>query len=125
METLSYQNLIKETESNFMVHTRIYTDPQIFKDEMRGIFERTWVYVAHESEVLHTGDYLTTSIGRQPVIVSRSEDNSIHVLLNVCRHRGNAVCRQERGNSNFFRCPYHGWLYSNSGKLMGISQRSG
>ncbi len=123
MGDLSYWEMVKEAPSDFRVRTRVYTDPQIFEDEMRYIFEKAWVYVAHESEVRHPGDYRTAAIGRQPVIVSRGQDNKIHILLNVCRHRGNAVCREERGNSNFFRCPYHGWVYRNSGELTAITDR--
>lgn len=121
----SYSDMVCETDAEFRVHTRVYTDPRIFEDEMRRIFETTWVYVGHESEIQQPGDYRTTAIGRQPIILSRSEDGRIHALLNVCRHRGNAVCREERGNSNFFRCPYHGWVYGNDGKLVGISQSAG
>ncbi|HLY64058.1 MAG TPA: SRPBCC family protein, partial [Chloroflexota bacterium] len=71
------------------------------------------------------GDYRTGRIGRQPIIVSHGEDGQIHVLLNTCRHRGNVVCREERGTSNFFRCAYHGWVYKSSGALVGIAERSG
>jgi benzoate/toluate 1,2-dioxygenase alpha subunit len=92
---------------------------------MQRIFETTWVYVAHESEVERPGDYRTTYVGRRPIILSRGEDGALHALFNVCRHRGNGVCREERGNANFFRCPYHGWVYKNSGELIGISHRPG
>jgi phenylpropionate dioxygenase-like ring-hydroxylating dioxygenase large terminal subunit len=44
----------------------------------------------------------------------------VQVLLNICRHRGSVVCRDERGNSQFFRCPYHNWVYRNDGALVGI-----
>jgi benzoate/toluate 1,2-dioxygenase alpha subunit len=118
-----YGALVREGAADFRVGPRVYTDPAIFEAEMRRIFGRTWVYVAHESEVQAPGDYRTTYIGQQPVIVSRGEDGAIHVLFNVCRHRGNGLCREERGNANFFRCPYHGWVYKCSGELIGISHR--
>lgn len=124
MESTPYPHMFIETPSTFKIRTKIYTDPQIFTDELTKIFEKVWVYVAHESEVGQPGDYRTAYIGRQPVIVTRSEDNGIHVLLNVCRHRGNTICREERGNSSFFRCSYHGWSYKNTGALVGISQRN-
>ena len=123
MENQSYRGIVEENRSGFRVKTRIYTDPKIFEDELRRIFERAWVYVGYEAEIAHPGDYKTTCIGRQTVIMSRSEDRKIHVLLNACRHRGNAVCREERGTSNFFRCPYHGWVYKNSGELVLVTQQ--
>jgi phenylpropionate dioxygenase-like ring-hydroxylating dioxygenase large terminal subunit len=106
------------------VHGSVYTDPSIFEQEMRDIFERVWVYVAHVSEVAAPGDYKTARIGRQPVIVTRGADGDVRVLLNRCRHRGSVVCREATGNANFFRCPFHGWTYKNSGELIG-APRSG
>jgi len=91
---------------------------------MRRIFEGWWVYVGHASEIAEPGDYKTTFLGRQPVIVSRDREGAVHVLLNVCRHRGNAVCREDYGNSMAFRCPYHGWTYANDGRLIGVTGRA-
>jgi len=103
------------------VSSRIYRDPAIFDQEMTHIFGRTWVYVAHETEVPSGGDYKTAHIGTQPVIVSRSsDDDTISVMFNRCRHRGSAVCQQAFGNSNFFRCAYHGWTYKSDGSLVGV-----
>lgn len=112
-------------EREFKIHTRVYADRDVHDVEMRAIFERTWVYVGHESEVEQPGDYKTTFIGRQPVIISRHEDGEVHVLLNRCRHRAAVVCRAEHGHSNFFRCPYHSWVYRNDGSLVGVSMASG
>jgi benzoate/toluate 1,2-dioxygenase alpha subunit len=122
---LSFADLIDDQPDTFQVHTDAYMDAQVFDAEMRRIFERTWVYVGHESQVPAVGDYRTTVIGRQPVIVSRHEDGEIYVLLNRCRHRGSVVCREELGHSNFFRCPYHNWGYANDGTLVGMAQSSG
>ncbi|MGH2828799.1 MAG: aromatic ring-hydroxylating oxygenase subunit alpha [Actinomycetota bacterium] len=118
-------DLVDDDDARFRLHTRLYTDPDVFNAEMRGIFERSWVFIAHESEVPRTGDYKTTSIGTQPVVVSRHEDGQIYVLLNRCRHRGTVVCRAETGHSNFFRCPYHNWVYANDGTLVGMAMASG
>jgi benzoate/toluate 1,2-dioxygenase alpha subunit len=121
----SYGKMISESESDFWVRTNIYTDSRVFEDELSNIFEKTWVYVAHESELPNPGDFVTTYVGRQPAIVSRGRDKTLHVLLNVCRHRGSVVCRAERGNSNFFRCPYHGWVYDSSGALVAVAEPDG
>ncbi|HLY67733.1 MAG TPA: aromatic ring-hydroxylating dioxygenase subunit alpha [Chloroflexota bacterium] len=107
------------------VHRRVYTDPAIFDAEMRLIFGRTWVFVGHESEVAHPGDYKAAYIGRQPMVMSRHTDGQVYVLYNRCMHRGALVCREESGNSKFFRCLYHGWTYANDGALSGVPFRSG
>jgi fatty-acyl-CoA synthase len=52
--------------------------------------------------------------------MTRDRQGEIHMLLNRCSHRGNLVCDAPRGNSNAFRCPYHGWTFSNTGKLLGF-----
>jgi benzoate/toluate 1,2-dioxygenase alpha subunit len=99
------------------VDAHVYTDAATFDVEMRRVFHHSWVYVAHESEIPNPGDYRTSAVGRTPVIVTRAQDGDIHVLVNTCRHRGAMVCREERGNAQFFRCPYHGWTYRNDGRL--------
>lgn len=123
-EQMSYGDMVRDTPSDFRVCTRIYTDPQIFEDEIRNVFEKTWIYVGHESEVASAGDYRTAYIGRQPLIVSRGEDGQVRVLMNSCRHRGNVLCREERGTAKFYRCSYHGWVYRNDGLLATIPERS-
>ena len=105
------------------IHRRVYTDPAIFEAEMARLFGRLWVFVGHESEVAQPGDYRTTAIGRQPVILSRHTDGQVYVLYNRCMHRGAIVCREEAGNSKHFRCIYHGWTYRGDGTLRGVPWR--
>ncbi len=121
----SLADCVVETADDFRVDTRIYTDPLVFDEEMHRIFEKTWVYVGHISEIEKPGDYKTTTIGHNPIIVSRAEDGTIHVLQNECRHRGNAVCREFHGNKKDFTCPYHGWVYRLNGDLKGVTHRQG
>jgi phenylpropionate dioxygenase-like ring-hydroxylating dioxygenase large terminal subunit len=107
------------------VHRNAYLDEELFEEELRRIFYQTWIYVAHESEVANSGDYKTTYIGKQPVIVSRDEEGRIHVLMNRCTHRAATVCQAAAGNSNFFRCEYHAWTYRNNGELVAPTFRDG
>jgi phenylpropionate dioxygenase-like ring-hydroxylating dioxygenase large terminal subunit len=102
------------------VDGRIYTLEEVFEQEMERIFDHWWLYLGHGSEIPHAGDYRLTTMGRQPVILTRDEDGAVQVLMNRCRHRGNSVCQYERGNSSFFRCWYHGWTYNNKGELVGV-----
>lgn len=107
------------------IHRNAYLDQDLFEEELRKIFHKTWVYVGHDSEVANPGDYKTTFIGRQPVIVSRDEDGEIHVLFNRCTHRAATVCQAANGNSSFFRCEYHGWTFRNNGELVAPTFRAG
>ena len=111
-----YERLIKHDR----VHGSLYTDPDIFAEELRKIWYRTWVFVGHESEVSQPGDYVRKRLGLQDVIMTRDRDGQLHLLLNRCAHRGNQVCDDAKGNSSTFRCPYHGWTYRNTGELVGF-----
>ncbi|WP_075836419.1 MULTISPECIES: aromatic ring-hydroxylating oxygenase subunit alpha [unclassified Rhodococcus (in: high G+C Gram-positive bacteria)] len=111
--------------TNDRVAGRMYTDPDIFELEMKNIFEKTWVWVAHESEVADAGKFKTTHVGRQPVIVTRDRKGEIHTLLNRCRHRGASVCESRSGEANGFTCPYHAWSYALDGRLRGIPYPEG
>lgn len=102
------------------VHRDIYLDPEIFEIEMDRIFGRAWIFVGHDSQTPHAGDFITTSIGRQPVVMSRHTDGEIHVLFNRCGHRGAIVCNEAKGNARKFQCLYHGWTYNTDGTLRGV-----
>ncbi|MGE0798856.1 MAG: Rieske 2Fe-2S domain-containing protein [Lautropia sp.] len=103
----------------------VYTDPELFEDEIEKIFHRTWVWVAHESEVVQSGDFKAALVGRYPVLVTRDSNRQLNVLLNRCRHRAASVCEVERGNAKSFVCPYHGWSYSLDGDLRGVPLADG
>jgi fatty-acyl-CoA synthase len=107
------------------VHGSLYTDADLFKAELERIWYRTWVYVGHVSEVPEPNDYVVKSIGPQSVVMSRDKQGGIHLLLNRCTHRANLVCDAPKGNSSAFRCPYHGWTFANTGKLLGYPFNSG
>jgi phenylpropionate dioxygenase-like ring-hydroxylating dioxygenase large terminal subunit len=104
---------------------RMYTDSAIFDEEMTKIFERTWIWVAHESELPKAGSFKSTRVGRQPVIVVKDRKGNVNTLLNRCRHRGASVCEQRKGTTNGFTCPYHAWSYSLDGTLRGIPYPDG
>jgi phenylpropionate dioxygenase-like ring-hydroxylating dioxygenase large terminal subunit len=121
---LDLDELVQDTPEQFRVHGRVYTDPSIFDLELERIFHRGWVYVGHSSEIPEPGDYRLTRIGTQSVILCRDEHHEVRLLLNRCRHRANAVCQAERGNATYFRCAYHGWTYSNTGALVGVTYQN-
>ena len=51
-----------------VVNSQIFTDPEIHRLEMERIFTRSWLYVAHESEIPQPGDFVTRTMGDDPVI---------------------------------------------------------
>lgn len=112
-----------EPGETFRVHRSIYTDEKIFELEMDHIYEGGWIYIDHESHLPNVNDYITTFIGRQPVIIVRGENDEYRGFINACSHRGAKVCRQASGNTKNFACPYHGWVYNNAGKLLDIKDK--
>jgi phenylpropionate dioxygenase-like ring-hydroxylating dioxygenase large terminal subunit len=102
------------------VDRRMFSDPDVYRVELEHIFARAWNFMAHETQIPNPGDFFSTFIGEDRVIVVRDKDGDIQVLLNTCRHRGNAVCRAEEGHASSFMCTYHGWTYDLQGSLIGV-----
>jgi phenylpropionate dioxygenase-like ring-hydroxylating dioxygenase large terminal subunit len=59
-------------------------------------------------------------MGEDPILVVRDSAGQVHAFLNVCRHRGNRLCRADASNAAAFTCAYHGWIYRNDGRLVGV-----
>ena len=108
------------------VHKTVYTDPAIFDAEMEKIFERTWVYCGHESQVKAPGDYFAVTIGRQPMIMVREAGGGINVLYNRCPHRGVQLVGNHSGNTgSAFVCSYHAWSFKLDGSVRAIPLAKG
>ncbi|MBU0537645.1 MAG: aromatic ring-hydroxylating dioxygenase subunit alpha, partial [Gammaproteobacteria bacterium] len=120
MESQSSTPNVADLIQSDRVHGSVYTDEAIFQLELEKIWYKTWVYVGHTSEVPNANDFVSKSIGPQPLIMTRGRDGVIRLLLNRCPHRANQVCLQAKGNRGSFTCPYHGWTFSNSGELRGF-----
>ncbi|WP_372696122.1 aromatic ring-hydroxylating oxygenase subunit alpha [Immundisolibacter sp.] len=119
-------SFVREADADrpFAVDRRIFTDPDLFQRELEHIFEGSWLYLAHESQIPNPGDFFTTHMGRQPVIISRGTDGTVHGFVNACAHRGAQLCRTRRGNARFLTCPYHGWVYDSAGRNVEIKDRA-
>ena len=99
---------------------RIFTDADIYQEELEKVFGLAWLMVSHESLIPNPNDFFLSYMGEDPVIVTRDSKGEVHVFLNMCRHRGNRVVRADDGNAKNFMCTYHGWTFSNEGKLVSV-----
>ena len=114
--------LLRDTE----VHKDLFIDQELFELEMERLYANTWVYVGHDSQVPNPGDYVTTTVGNQPVVMVRHSDRSVRVLHNRCPHKGTMVAGDACGNTGkFFRCPYHAWTFKTDGSLLSIPLKKG
>lgn len=113
---IDYEALVKDDR----VHGSLYYDEAIYQEELEKIWYTQWIYIGHDSEVPNPGDFRTTAIGEQPIIFVRDSHGEVQVYLNRCRHRGNTICQQRKGNAQGFLCAYHGWTYNLNGDLTGV-----
>jgi benzoate/toluate 1,2-dioxygenase subunit alpha len=109
----------------FRCKRSIFTDPELFELEMKHIFEGNWIYLAHESQTPSKNDYFTTYMGRTPIFIARNRDGELNAFVNACSHRGAMLCRHKRGNKTSYTCPFHGWTFNNSGKLLSVKDPRG
>jgi benzoate/toluate 1,2-dioxygenase alpha subunit len=104
----------------YKLHRSAFTDEELFDLEMKHIFEGNWIYLAHESQIPNPNDYLTTYIGRQPIMITRNKAGELNAIINACSHRGATLARLKKGNKANFTCTFHGWTFNNSGKLLKV-----
>lgn len=102
----------------FRVARRAFTDPEILERERKRIFDRSWLYVGHASEIAKAGDFLTRRVGGRELIFTRGRDEVVRCFFNTCPHRGAMVCRERAGNGAMFRCFYHSWAFNLEGRLV-------
>lgn len=119
-------NAIAELVRADAVHRDVYTNDELFRLEMRHLWRNTWIFVGHDSQVPNPGDYTTTQLGDQPVIMVRDKDGEVKVHFNRCAHKGSKIVSAQTGNcGNMFRCPYHGWTYRLDGRVRTMPLKKG
>ena len=97
---------------------RYYCEPTLFEAEQDRIFERMWFCAVRSADLDSPGSFRKVQVGRESVLVVRGRDGALNAFLNVCRHRGAAICTEDSGVVNrHLKCPYHAWTYGLDGKL--------
>lgn len=113
-------------EDSSRVPLWVYTDKDNYRRELETIFYGPfWHFVGIDTEIPNAGDFMRATIGERSVLVTRSEDGAIQVLLNSCAHRGIEVCQAKFGSQKEIMCPYHQWTYDLKGELIGVPFRRG
>jgi len=104
--------------------SHFYTDPAIFKAEEERIFRRSWQVVGHREQAKDAGDYFTTQLAEEPLLIVRGSDRKLRGFYNVCRHRAGPPA-EGCGSRKLFRCGYHGWTYGLDGALISATEIEG
>ena len=102
-----------------------YTDNRIFELEKETVFSRSWQAAARTEQFTKPGDYVTTEVADEPIVIVRGSDNQLRAFFNACRHHAATVMNEPQGNCPQMRCPYHGWTYSLEGELKGTPDFTG
>src|SRR2546421_542994 len=71
-----------------------YTDQRIFRLEQETVFSRSWQVAARTDQFSNSGDYVTTEIAAEPIVIARGNDNELRGFFNVCRHQAPAIHTQ-------------------------------
>ena len=112
---------IELTQKIVEVPAKYYYDQDRWNSEIEKVFKRLPLVLGVSSELKKPGDYKALEVVGMPVIINRNSEGKLNAFLNICRHRGSSLVENGHGNSSHFRCPYHGWAYSDDGELIGIS----
>ena len=99
-------------------HPLFYRDQGVADLEHDRIWTKDWVCPGMANELVEPGDYMTFTIGDEPVFVTRTADDEIKTFSNICRHRM-MILLEGHGNSKRVVCPYHAWTYDLDGNLIG------
>jgi len=110
----------RPAEGHYQLARKLFTEPELFDLEMELIFEKSWIFACHESQLRNPHDFVTLQAGRQPMIITRDGLGQLHALINACQHRGTTLTRVSKGNQSTFTCPFHAWCYKSDGRLVKV-----
>jgi choline monooxygenase len=129
------QSSIEQILSSYDVHAPLakastipaawYVDPRIAELELLNVFSKTWQLVARTDQVKNPGQFISTTVAGEPIVVVRANDGILRAFYNVCRHHAAAVVTQPCGVASILHCPYHGWNYGLDGSLKGMPEFDG
>jgi phenylpropionate dioxygenase-like ring-hydroxylating dioxygenase large terminal subunit len=113
----SFERSVVDIESAETLPPACYTDAGFYEFEKEALFTREWLCVGRVDWVKEAGDYFTTQIAGEPMVIARNRQGEIRAMSSVCQHRAMLVA-EGKGNTRGFVCPYHHWVYSLNGDLV-------
>lgn len=111
---------IKPIERAKTIPASWYTDPFYYDLDQQILFEESWQFIGHTSQLPSPGSFITASLGNESVIIVKGKDEKIRAFFNVCLHRGGPIETAHCGVARMLQCKYHGWTYRLDGTLRGV-----
>jgi len=108
------------TEGVTRIPASNYFDPERWRREVDLVFRRVPLLVATSAEIREPNSYKAIEIVGTPVLLSRGSDGVLRAFVNMCSHRGAMLVDEGVGSARRFACPYHNWVYDQSGDLVGV-----
>ncbi|WP_433521517.1 aromatic ring-hydroxylating oxygenase subunit alpha [Nocardia pseudovaccinii] len=108
------------------IDRQLYTSQEVFENEQKYLFPRTWQFACLVHDFKKTGDFFTVTIGNQPVIIVRNADGELNAFHNACTHRGAVLNGEKCGNyGRVLKCMYHAWSFNLNGQLIAVPYEQG
>jgi glycine betaine catabolism A len=118
MDALRLNQMIENQIPNHSMEQDFYTNEDIFKIEMKKIWNSLWLFAGTTASIPNSGDFFTYTIDQNSIIIVRGNHGEVYAHYNTCRHRGSLICLEEKGNASRFICPYHQWVFDKDGRLI-------
>ena len=93
------------------INSKIYSDWDIYSQELETIFSKVWVPVCHESELPEDNWYRTSTIAHTPIAVWRNK-HGIHVYKNTNLHGVSGPVGLVTGNRLHSEVGYGGMVWA-------------
>lgn len=108
-----------DASRSYTLPSNLYTSQEIYNREQVEIFERSWIFACHRSQVGKPGQYVRLNVGKEEIVVVRDKSEALRAFYNVCLHRAHTLVQDDAGTIPAFTCPYHAWTYRLDGTLAG------
>ncbi len=84
-----------------------YTSKEYMELEWERMWTKVWNMAGRESDIPNVGDYFTTELGPESLLIVREAEDKVRAFYNVCPHRGNQIRNPGMGHAESFQCAYH------------------
>ena len=115
---MKIQELLNNQKSGYSLEQPFYASPQIFALEWKYIWQKNWLFAGNTAQIKKPGDYFICNLQKDAIIIIRGNKGEVYAHYNTCRHRGSAICLNDKGNASKLVCPYHQWVFDKDGTLL-------